>query len=92
MTHEWRSSGCGYDPADYCVHCGANSYESFGTLYCEDYRQAVIVSREKQERRHAPTEAAWKKARSVLTKEEWELMELRFRCGREYREVDRLII
>jgi hypothetical protein len=86
--HKWRSSQCGYDPSDYCEHCHANSYLTYGTEFCEDYREAVIVAEQKRTRTHAPTEAAWEKARAVLTKEEWDLLELYPKCGRKYREKD----
>lgn len=78
----------GYDCQSYCDHCHASNYQSYGTLYCEDYREAVILAKQKETRTHPPTEAAWERARQVLTKEEWELMELHKRCGREYREKD----
>ncbi len=89
--HNWRSSQCGYDPSDYCTHCGANSYEAYGTTTCEDYREAKRVAEEKKTRSHAPTEAAWNRARQVLTAEEWALMELdRYPLSRAYRERDYL--
>lgn len=74
----------GYDPADYCRNCHASSYDTT-TATCEDYEAEKIVRKEKAERRHAPTEAAWAKVRAVLTSEEWELLQLREKCGREYR-------
>lgn len=87
--HKWRSTGCGYDPADYCEHCGASNYEAYGTTTCEDYRKAKQVALEKKERRHAPTEAAWERARQVLTAEEWSLMELdKYPISRPYRVKD----
>ena len=95
--HEWYSTGNGYDPADYCRHCGANSYQSFGTEFCEDYHEAVRINKEKVEYRHAPTEAAWNRARQVLTAEEWTLMVLdrhtaRFPCARPYRIKDIIVV
>ena len=79
----------GYEPASYCDHCGANNYESYGTEFCEDYREAKLVSEQKKTRSHPPTEAAWARARQVLTAEEWKLMELdRYPLSREYRERD----
>lgn len=87
--HDWRSTQCGYDPADYCSHCGANSYEAYGTKFCEDYREEKRVRALKATRSHPETEAAWDKARQVLTAEEWKLMELdRYPISREYRERD----
>lgn len=87
--HKWRASEIGYDPASYCDHCKANSYESYGTEYCEDYLAEKQKRLEQKERRHVPTEAAWNRARQVLTAEEWSLMELdRYPHSREYREKD----
>lgn len=81
--HKWTLS-YGYDPARYCEHCKASDYET-QTKFCEDWVIEKQERLEKAERRHAPTEAAWERARSLLTAEEWALMELRNRCGREYR-------
>lgn len=89
VPHEWRSSQMGYDPSDYCVHCGANNYESYGTEYCEDYIAEKQKRLEQKEHRHVPTEAAWNHARSVLTEDEWKLMELdKYPHSRPYRVKD----
>jgi hypothetical protein len=83
----------GYDPASYCDHCGANSYEAYGTEFCEDYKAEKQKRLEQKERRHGPTEAAWNRARELLTREEWSLMELdRYPHSRPYRVVDRIEI
>lgn len=87
--HKWRASQMGYDPSSYCDHCGANNYESFGTEFCEDYKQAKLESEQKKTRTHPPTEAAWAKARTLLTEEEWYLLGLhQYPNGREYRPKD----
>ena len=87
--HQWRNSGCGYDPSNTCIHCGACDYSSFGTKYCEDYKIAAREAHEKSERRHAPTEAAFERARSFLTQEEWSLMGLdKAPINRPYRTKD----
>jgi hypothetical protein len=87
--HNWRSSQCGYDPSDYCTHCGANSYEAYGTKFCEDYKQAKLEAEQKKTRTHPPTEAAFARARTVLTAEEWSLLGLdQYPISREYRPRD----
>lgn len=87
--HDWMIAPYGYDPADYCRHCHASNYDT-RTEYCEDYYEEKQVKLERAEKRHAPTEAAWNKARQVLTKEEWDLMDLKTLHGREYRVIDRI--
>lgn len=89
--HKWRASQMGYDPSDYCDHCGANNYQSYGTEFCEDYKEAVIIAKQKETRTHAPTEAVWNKLRELLSKEEWDLLEFRNKHSREYRVIDRII-
>lgn len=88
--HKWRASQMGYDPASYCDHCGANNYQSYSTNFCEDYKEAVIVAKQKETRTHIPTEEAWNKLRSLLSKEEWDLLEFKNKHGREYRVIDRI--
>lgn len=90
--HKWRASSCGYDPADYCEHCGASNYQAYGTKFCEDYREAVIVAEQKKTRTHPPTEAAWEKLRTLLTQEEWDLLELYPKHSRKYREKDYILV
>lgn len=86
-AHDWMIAPYGYDPADYCRKCRASSYDT-QTKFCEDYHEELVVNKEKASRTHVATEAAWDRARSVLTKEEWMLMELYHKCGRVYREKD----
>lgn len=87
--HDWMIAPYGYDPADYCRKCHASNYDT-RTEFCEDYYEEKQIKLEKAENRHAPTEAAWVRARQFLTKEEWDLMELYPRCGRPYRVVDQI--
>lgn len=88
--HKWRASQMGYDPASYCDHCRANNYQSYGTEFCEDYKEAVEIAWQKEHRIHAPTEAVWNKLRELLSKEEWNLLEFKFKYNREYRIIDRI--
>lgn len=87
--HDWMVAPYGYDPADYCRSCHASNYDT-RTEYCEDYYEEKQFKLERAEQRHAPTEAAWEKARQFLTKEEWDLMDLKTLHGREYRVIDRI--
>jgi len=91
--HEWRSSDCGYDPADYCTHCGANNYQSYGTKTCEEYKQKLVEIEQKKLGTHEPTNEALRVARSALTREQWDLLGLStymFQKSWPYREVDLL--
>lgn len=92
MKHVWQASGCGYDPSSYCIHCGANNYESFGTTTCEEYREQLRIRQEQKAGTHTETNEAYDKIRAALTRKEWDLLKLTNRLGIEYRVKDRIIV
>jgi hypothetical protein len=94
--HNWACGG-GY-LASSCCNCRVEAYQS-GTVhteYCEDREwgeaQFEFLVNEKKliaARRHVATEEAIKRARTVLTAEDWDLLGIKVA---PYRDIDRIIV
>jgi hypothetical protein len=91
------SCGGGY-LSDWCCNCHVEAYptDSVSTEYCEDREwgkaQRAFIDNEKKliaTRRHAATEDAIARARTVLTEEDWDLLGIKVA---PYRDIDRIVV
>jgi hypothetical protein len=94
--HNWACGGGYLDSS--CCNCHVDSYESRSvrTEYCEDrdWGRAQFKFEEEEKRliatrRHAATEEAIKRARTVLTADDWDLLGIKVA---PYRDIDRIIV
>lgn len=85
VKHKWI--GWGYDTT-ICEHCRVDVYHPFTcqTEYCDEYEAEKLAWEEGKRLKPIKIDAALNKVRGVLTKEEYQLLEL----GRfsPYRDVD----